>query len=267
MSCEKKGFSLIEVILAVSLFAILAVALGGSFIYGELSLVSTYEREKAFLIAQEGQDVVRWIRDQDFALLVAGSYGIIENTGQWEFQASPDVTDSRYTRTMTINDQSTSTKEILAQVTWQDSLQQSKTITLNSLLTNWQETINTAGEIVFDASGMRLRSRDRRLQRIDLENIGTTDITLVNLVVTWSGANADYITQLRLQGGPIEYNCSTAPLCPGSGDNIPFNFTLDAGDTTDIRRLNFNQSFAGADFSLLFTDSNGNDYLLDNLSI
>ena len=101
----QKGFSLVEVILASSVFILLATALVGSYLYGQESTALAGNRARAVLLAEEGLEAVRNIRDEgaegSFGTLTAGTYGLATSSNQWIFSGGSDAT-SIFTRTITI---------------------------------------------------------------------------------------------------------------------------------------------------------------------
>ena len=58
-----KGFSLIEALLAISIFALLSAAIIGGIVYGQESASISGARFRAGLIAEEGLEAVRTMRD------------------------------------------------------------------------------------------------------------------------------------------------------------------------------------------------------------
>lgn len=135
------GFSLVEVLLAVSLLAFLVVPFIGAYIYGvELTAISG-DRARAANLAEEGLEAVRSIRDGDFRQLTNGPKYLKIVGGVWTFSPDPEVVDI-FTRTITINDSvpaNPDVKEVTATVTWQQTLQRSGQINLHTRLSNWHK--------------------------------------------------------------------------------------------------------------------------------
>ncbi|PLX24970.1 hypothetical protein C0580_03520 [Candidatus Parcubacteria bacterium] len=137
---NRKGFSLVEVVLATSIFVLLAAALTGNIMYGQESSVLAGSRTRAVFLAEEGLEAVRNIRDADFANLVDGTYGLATSSNEWSFSGSSDIRGI-YTRSITISSVDGDTKNISSQVTWQQNPQRTGTVVLDTYLTNWQETV------------------------------------------------------------------------------------------------------------------------------
>ncbi|MFH1533752.1 MAG: prepilin-type N-terminal cleavage/methylation domain-containing protein [Nitrospirota bacterium] len=148
----QKGFMLVEVMLAMVIFAIFSI---GVFY---LSL-DTVQRDlkvnlgtEALLYAQEGVEAVRNIRDKNFLLLTNGDKGLSLVAGSWEFIAAPEDIDGYYSRTITIEDiyrndsgnidteglnYDPDTKKITSEVSWMQKGVIPKSISLTSYLSNW----------------------------------------------------------------------------------------------------------------------------------
>src|SRR3989344_9380748 len=87
----KTGVSLVEVILAVALFALFATALLGLLFASYGSNFQALEKHKAGLYAQEGLEAVLSIRRQAWNLLVNGDHGLTSLAGFWQFNGSSDL--------------------------------------------------------------------------------------------------------------------------------------------------------------------------------
>jgi len=101
---DQQGFSLVEVILAIALFSLFAVALIGLLMNSYGSNFQAVELEKANLYAQQGLDAVWSIRRQAWNLLANGDYGLDNVSGYWQFSGSSDLLEDKYTRVVTIAD-------------------------------------------------------------------------------------------------------------------------------------------------------------------
>lgn len=138
------GFSLIEVLLASSVFALLVTIMAGALIYSQDSAVLAGQRARAVLLAEEGLEAVRNIRDASFSNLVDGSHGLVISSNQWALAGSSDTTDI-YTRQVQITTPSTDRRQIIATVTWQQNLQRQGSAVLITYLTNWPAATAAAG--------------------------------------------------------------------------------------------------------------------------
>src|SRR3989344_1116576 len=152
----KTGVSLVEVILAVALFALFATALLGLLFASYGSNFQALEKHKAGLYAQEGLEAVLSIRRQAWNLLVNGDHGLTSLAGFWQFNGSSDLIENKYQRTITLNDvcrdpsglivdclspgalPDLHSKQAVVKVSYAAITGVNNEVTLESLLTTWQ---------------------------------------------------------------------------------------------------------------------------------
>jgi len=133
------GFSLVEIMLSVSVFAILVTALTGAWLYGQEATMLAGNRGRAVSLAEEGLEAVRNIRDHAFANLADGTYGLTTAGNQWNLSGSSDITDI-FTRQVVISSVDTKRKSVTANLTWQQNSQRTGLVSLASRFTNWVVT-------------------------------------------------------------------------------------------------------------------------------
>lgn len=138
-----KGFSLLELILAVAIFSLGSVALATLLIDANISTKLAIERTQALFYAKEGIEAVRAIRDNDWATLnvADGANGLTSAGGTWVFSGASDDPDgnSIYTRIITVDTVSTSTKSVISTISWDLNPARNVSISLETELTNWRE--------------------------------------------------------------------------------------------------------------------------------
>lgn len=127
---------MIEVLLAIALFAIFATTLVISIGYGEQSSASAGLRTRAAILADEGVEVARNIRNTSYDNLVDGTYGLAFSAGKWALTGSPTAVDS-FTRQITISTISDSVKKVTSQVSWPQTPSGTAKVTFDTYLTNW----------------------------------------------------------------------------------------------------------------------------------
>ena len=142
------GFSLIEVIIAIAIFAIISAGTITGFIPILISNRQSSEIQIANNLAQEGIEAARSIRNRDFNLLTVGAKGIGVSSGLWAFNGSSDVTD-KYTRQISITGTTNPDSFIInSLVTWKFLGNETKSFSQTTTLTNWQKVI--AGIMNYD---------------------------------------------------------------------------------------------------------------------
>jgi len=134
----QKGFSTIEVLLASTILVLIVTAFMGAYIYGSESTALAGQRVRAVFLAEEGLEASRNIRDENFSNLTDGTKGLSISGNQWTFSGSSDLTDSFYTRQITISTVDSSRKQITSAVSWQQNPQRTGSVSLITYLTNWK---------------------------------------------------------------------------------------------------------------------------------
>lgn len=101
---RKSAFTLVEVLLALTLFTLFSVAVVSVSI-DTLNRDTKVEIEnEALHYAQEGLEAARAIRSQDYWNLVTGDHGLSFSNDTWSFIVAPERIDEFYERTITIED-------------------------------------------------------------------------------------------------------------------------------------------------------------------
>jgi prepilin-type N-terminal cleavage/methylation domain-containing protein len=136
MMRHRPGFSLIEVLLSVSVFSLLVVAFIGTLLYGQESLVLSGTRNRATVLAEEGLEAGRNMRDDNYTNLFNGTHGLTTAGNIWSFSGTEDITDI-YTRKISIAQVDADRKQVTSQVTWQQNGQRTGTVSLVTYLTHW----------------------------------------------------------------------------------------------------------------------------------
>lgn len=155
---KKKGFSLLELLLAIAMFAIFSLGFGVVISRGADMNVLADEGAVANQYASEGIEAVRSIKNQNYALLVnSTSTGVVQTAGLWAFGGTSNTFD-KYTRVIKVEAVNRSggnivtsggaldpdTKKITSTVTWLNKSSRAETLTLSTYLTNWRISIVTA---------------------------------------------------------------------------------------------------------------------------
>lgn len=143
-----------DVILAMTVLVLLIVAFGGVFMYGEESYAQAGDRVQGLLLAEEGLEVARSVRDRGWNELILEQSGIDQEGSEWQF--SGEGTDDelgKYTRKLAFFDACRDetgdladcsegevdihTKLVQSTVSWSSLIGINQTVTLSAYLTNW----------------------------------------------------------------------------------------------------------------------------------
>lgn len=135
---NKRGFSLVEAIVATAIFSIITTSIAATYINVSGYILSSGVETQAIFLAEEGLEATRNIRDNDFTNLDNGNHGISSSGSEWSFSGSSD-TNGIYTRQINISDASDSdTKEVSSQISWTYK-GESKTLTLSREFSDWRK--------------------------------------------------------------------------------------------------------------------------------
>lgn len=134
---KQEGFSLLEAILAVAIFALTITVLSEGILSGNESVVGASHHSQARWYAQECLEAVHWIRDESgFSALENGQHGLATNTGQWQLSGSSETIDI-FTREVTIQNYASGSKQIDCAVSY-DAAGGSRNVSLTTLITSWR---------------------------------------------------------------------------------------------------------------------------------
>jgi hypothetical protein len=138
----QKGLSLIEIILSVSILALFLAVLVGAIVFSQESQFAAGERGRANIVASEGLEALRNIRDERFSLLSDGSgLGLSTTSGRWNLSGSPDTVDESLTRSVGIESVGLYRKKISATTTWETPTGQVNTASVITYLTDWRRRL------------------------------------------------------------------------------------------------------------------------------
>ncbi len=170
------GFLLVEVILASSLFVLFLTAFTGVYYYGLQSSTLGGDRGRASMYAEEGQEAIRSIKNNNFAALTNGTYGLLYSNNTWSLSASPD-TSGIFTRQVTISPIDANRKNIQVTVSWQQTPSRTGSVTSFARVTNWKSVVNlgvgiTVNKVVIN-HGLTKVATDFAPYKV-----GTTTVTL-----------------------------------------------------------------------------------------
>ncbi|MFH1047823.1 MAG: type II secretion system protein [Patescibacteria group bacterium] len=149
---REAGMSVLEVLLAIAIFGVLAASLM-TMVWGSLVISGgAVERIRATLLAEEGLDAARSIRNIAWTELADGDHGLDKTGGLWQFAGASDSTDGLYVRSVNVEAVNRDvngdivavggtldprTKKITSTVTWNSPYDGAKSLALVTHLTNW----------------------------------------------------------------------------------------------------------------------------------
>jgi hypothetical protein len=133
---SRNGFSLVELLLAMTLAVFAMAVLAGAILYTNDALSTGALHVQADWRAQECLHVVHWIRDaQGWEALASGTYGLASTSGQWEFTDEPGIS-GRFIRSVVIGSEEDAVREVTCAVAWSGSYGQ-RSVTYHTILGTW----------------------------------------------------------------------------------------------------------------------------------
>ena len=132
---RRTGSSLVEVILALALFSGIVLTYVGALAFATNTMTHVGLRQRGLLLAEEGIEAARSLRENGFEALIAGTYGLTSGPSGWSLVASPDQ-HGVLTRQIRIADADARTKTIDVIVSSAQGRRQIS-IVLNTALTDW----------------------------------------------------------------------------------------------------------------------------------
>lgn len=144
----KKGQSLIELLIAVGIFAISVSILVFFILDSYVSDRLGREITIANFLAQEGIEAVKSIRDYDWDQLISGNHGLVisETENVWTLTSPPAGTDvseflKEGERIIIIEDVGADRKKITSKISWQFGEGRTQEVELATHLTNWAKSL------------------------------------------------------------------------------------------------------------------------------
>jgi hypothetical protein len=118
------------------------------------------DHARAVTLSERALDVARNLRDEDFAALAAGTYGVaLGPDGTWGFSGTSSTTSDGFTTAVTITSLDANWVRLSAETTWSQSVDASGSVLLEAELTDWRtpvggdwSTLTLEGSYVDDGS-------------------------------------------------------------------------------------------------------------------
>ena len=140
-----KGFSLLELIVAIAIFSLGSLAAGYLILDASITSRLGVELSEATSVAREGIEAVGSIRDASYTAMPTGASLSLRNvTGlAWSLDGSSDIQLSKYTRIISISKTVTGTSSqyyavVTSTVNWLNARNATDTVNLVTRFTNWR---------------------------------------------------------------------------------------------------------------------------------
>jgi Tfp pilus assembly protein PilV len=249
LRASQAGFSIVEALLAATVFGMLTTGIIGAVIYGRTAVADSGDHQRAVMMAEEGLDAAKNIGNASYATLVDGTYGIVQSGGQWTLSGTSDISGI-YTRQITIAAVGTNRKTVTSTVAWGAS-----NVSMSTRIVNWEANIKlwsnaiTGGSV--DATGttdgLKVSAdgnyaymvRNTTTSNFVIFNISTPTAPTIVSTTTISGTPTNievangyaYITTSTAASGLLIYNVAT-PAAPTLTKTVSFTGTAAARGVT-----------------------------------
>jgi Tfp pilus assembly protein PilV len=249
-----KGQSLLEVLLAIGIFITGIATVGLLVLDANVASRQGGERTEAVLLAKEGLEAARSIRDGDFDNVTAGAHGIALSANTWIFSGVSD-TQNQFTRTITVSDIDVDTKKVESTVSWQFTQTRQNSVTFVDYLTDWNQTHGNAGEN-FLVGLLNALVQNKELQDVTIQNIGPVARTIDKITLFWTNT-ANKIEEITIDGTKVW--SKSGPGTPSgeqvSGTEINIqDFTIPANSgVLEIDKFKFDNDMTDNNFLVKFT--------------
>ncbi len=148
---KPKGFSLVEILLAVAVFGMISLIMITAFIYGRQATAISVDRTRAAQLADEGLEAVRNIANPTYSNLSNYTNGTVyylsTSANQWQLTTTPVTIDGTFTRNVVFSDGPSGTRIATITVAWQQTLQRTGLVTLKGYFANWRQSTAPANKI------------------------------------------------------------------------------------------------------------------------
>ncbi|MDD4830914.1 MAG: prepilin-type N-terminal cleavage/methylation domain-containing protein [Candidatus Pacebacteria bacterium] len=147
MADKEKGYSLIELMIAMGVLALSVSAITFLTLDSYISLRSGQEETRAVFLAQEGLEAARAIRDDNWDSISNGSHGLAFVSGKWQFFGEEEnISDklSGGTRKIEVEQIDEERKKITSSIFWDFSSSRPREVSLSTYFSNWRQTIGCA---------------------------------------------------------------------------------------------------------------------------
>ena len=206
--------------------------------------------QQALLLAKEGIEATRAMRDNDFNPLADGTHGISFGTNTWAFTGTSDTANG-FTRTVTVSAFDYRTKKIVSTVTGPHA----SSATLTTTLLDIDQDLGMAHYTVFDLSNISGKGSSE-LKGMKIKNVGFTPVSINKITAWWEGVKE--LQKIYLDDDVWAFNDEQPPDKKSSGEQITIaTTTINNGQEISDTRLTFEGNITTVNFMVKFTFTDG----------
>ena len=250
---SERGFSLVEVTLAITLGGVIFSLFVGMLMYAQDNAVVAASNRQAAAYAHAGLEAARTLRAANIENLTTGNHGIATSSSGWVLQGT-STKRGIFTRQISIAEIDEDRRGVTSTVTWVQNRQRTGSISVGTRITNWRVT---AGNQAFFLSVATTTAAvdavdDSQVINVTLENTGDSDSTVASIDSSWSGApGGTKLNTIRIDGTDVW----TGNANSGNTQDITDVLLASASGTHPINYLDFSKDMTGATVTLTFNMS------------
>jgi len=243
---RSRGFTIIEVLLAIAFFSLMVTALVGGVIYGRQSTAAAGDRSRAVALAEEAIEAVQSIRDQSWNEFKynQSAISLVNNKYVLAGEGTTENIDSTYLRTINFSDVCRSTdgdivdcpgdyidkntKKAVAEVSWAIRFGMNYSVQLTTYLTNWGSNRWTQTNWI-GGPGQNIWSDITKY----LSDDGNVDFVVSGEMKLKSGGGGSLTKNWVTAGGKVQYDQTNTDFNQGSfsqtqvnGSGVSANLTI-----------------------------------------
>jgi type II secretory pathway pseudopilin PulG len=243
----KNGFGLIEIILAIGIFALIAST-------GVITILHSFsinrlgeEQTQAANYANQGLEAVRSIRKNSWSSLTDGTYGLSAGGGSWAFSGASD-TSGKITRTVKIEtgnrdgsgnivDVGTpdpNLKKVTSTAAWNFGANRNNSVITVEYLTNFSKTIANAGDGLLTYSNASILPKWKSYSNISNTFAAVTDMPSGAVARNWASAVSPTKNEMT---AVYTNNTGVLRVMCFNGSTWSQDFSVTVGGTGTTRRF------------------------------
>lgn len=269
---NSKGFGIVEIIVAMSLFIVVAVS-GVSTVVGTFSTNRLGEEEtEANLYAQAGIDAVKSLKNQGWtapflSTTCTTGCGLGLTGANWSWSGTSN-TSGKFSRVVTVSDVQrdvsgnivssggtvdTNTKKITSVVSWLFSPLRNNSITLTTYLTNFRKSILALGGLLIYGDGTttpKYRSYDSTANTFSTESSGAVGAIGQTYMIKSSPTKTEAIAGYVTNGGVLQIMCF-------DGSTWVNDWSVTVGGAGTTRRFDIAYETNSGDAIVLYSNNVG----------
>lgn len=180
---DSRGVLLVEILLAVGVFALISMVVLSAFIYGRESTSIAGDNSRAAQVSNTTIEALKNIAQNSYNNLNSytngTTYYLSTNGNQWGITTTPTTLNTIYTPSFVFSNGPNNSRQVTVTVRWQANAQRQGEITTTTYLSNWQVATNAAiktGLLVYANGGTSTSLINYRL--LQTNGLWTTPLSL-----------------------------------------------------------------------------------------